>query len=115
MEERMRDAMVFLANSVIEMLQSASWTVFIPDNLLKELGAKRFDHLCGYAITYFHKDESTTEIEIVPVRKGKKKYIILKTQSCIEWYEYKPEKEHDIFVQIHEKIAALVNLPEERR
>lgn len=113
--ENMRDVMLFLVNSVVYMLQSASWTVFTPDEVLKELNANNYGPLCGYSIIYYHKDESTTEINLIPALKGKKKYIILQSEDCTEWYEYVRKKEHNVFLQIHNRIAVLAKLPEERR
>lgn len=115
MEERMRDAMLLLVNSVIYMLQTASWTVFIPDEVLKNLNAEKFGPICGYAISFFNKDDSITEINLIPALKGKKKYIILQSGDCTEWYEYTQKNEHNVFVQIHNKIATLVKIPEERK
>lgn len=109
--------MVFLVNSLVYMLQSASWTVFnISDNLLHNLKAERIDPLCGYSITYYQNDESATEINLVPVKKEKKKYIVLQVDNCTEWYDFLDNAAEDqtTFVKMHEKVKELVKMPVEK-
>lgn len=108
-EEEIRNKMLLLSDSIVNMLggaEKARWTVFDADSFIRQEGLELIVGLCGYAIQIFTSADVLNFADLIPARKNGKFVILVrndeKTNQAL--FEFNEEDEHSQFVAIHEYV-----------
>lgn len=110
--EDIRDRMLFLTGSIVNMLggtEKARWTVFDADSIIYQDGLDSIEGLCGYVIQMFTPEDVFDFAYLIPAVKDGKCIILIKNGQNTETavFECGEGDEHAEFVAIHEYVRTI--------
>lgn len=118
---KIRDYMVFLCDSIRNMLKTANWSVCIAENMVNELkkeypAIEQIEPLMSYVVDYY-MDEKRLSILLIPLINNGKFTVAIASENKEKLFELElnPDSSHEQSVRMHEYIKLIIKENENER